>query len=154
LSSANSLTDKTLRNREQVTEQTIRQLAFKWRRDPAILRVEKPTRLDRARRLGYKAKQGFIVVRARLRKSGARKKRPTSGRRQRAMGVRKIKWAKSGQQIAEERVAKRYPNMEVLNSYFLWADGKYFWIEVLLVDPNHPAVMSDPRVKWISRIGD
>jgi len=42
----------------------------------------------------------------------------------------------------------------VLNSYFLWADGKYLWTEVLLVDPSHPAVISDPRVKWISRIGD
>ncbi|MCK5626760.1 50S ribosomal protein L15e, partial [Candidatus Bathyarchaeota archaeon] len=42
----------------------MRQFAFKWRREPAILRVEKPTRIERAKRLGYKAKQGFVVVRA------------------------------------------------------------------------------------------
>ncbi len=129
----------------------MRQFAFKWRREPAILRVEKPTRIDRAKRLGYKAKQGFVVVRARIRRSGARKKRPSSGRRQKAMGVTKIKWRKSAQQIAEGRVAKKYPNMEVLNSYYLWADGKYFWTEVLLIDAHHSSVMNDPQVNWISK---
>ena len=129
----------------------MRQMAFKWRRDPAILRVDKPTRLDRARRLGYKAKQGFVVVRARIRRGGARKKRPTSGRRQKAMGVTKIKWGKSLQRIAEERAARKYPNMEVLNSYFLWADGKYYWAEVLMVDPSHPAVVSDSQIRWVSK---
>ena len=129
----------------------MRQFAFEWRRQPALLRVEKPTRIDRAKRLGYKAKQGFVVVRARIRRIGARKKRPTSGRRQKAMGVTKIKWSKSLQQIAEGRVANKYPNMEVLNSYYLWADGKYFWTEVLLIDPHHSSVMNDPHVNWISK---
>ncbi|MGC9072213.1 MAG: 50S ribosomal protein L15e, partial [Acidilobus sp.] len=32
-----------------------------WRRQPAVVRVDKPLRLDRARALGYKAKQGIIV---------------------------------------------------------------------------------------------
>jgi large subunit ribosomal protein L15e len=129
----------------------MRQFIFEWRREPAIMRVEKPSRIDRAKRLGYKAKQGFIVVRARIRRGGARKKRPSSGRRQKAMGVTKIKWNKSLQQIAEGRVAKKYPNMEVLNSYFLGADGKYFWTEVLLIDPHHPSVINDSQVNWISR---
>ena len=129
----------------------MRQFAFKWRREPAILRVEKPTRIDRAKRLGYKAKQGFVVVRARIRRSGARKTRPKSGRRQKAMGVTKIKWNKSLQQIAEGRVAKKYPNMEVLNSYYLWSDGKYLWTEVLLIDPHHSSVMNDQQINWISK---
>lgn len=127
----------------------MRQLAFKWRRDPAILRVDKPTRLGRARRLGYKDKQGYVVVRARVRRSGARKVRPVSGRRPKGMGVTKVKWAKSYTRIAEERVARKYPNMEVLNSYYLWSDGMYFWAEVLVVDPSHPAVSIFPKTKWI-----
>jgi large subunit ribosomal protein L15e len=127
----------------------MRQLAFKWRRDPAILRVDKPTRLGRARRLGYKDKQGYVVVRARVRRSGARKVRPVSGRRPKGMGVTKVKWAKSYTRIAEERVARKYPNMEVLNSYYLWSDGMYLWAEVLVVDPSHPAVSIFPKTKWI-----
>ncbi|WP_455278010.1 50S ribosomal protein L15e [[Eubacterium] cellulosolvens] len=143
--------EKVSQSRGKQRKQTMRQFAFEWRREPAIMRVEKPTRIDRAKRLGYKAKQGFVVIRARIRRSGARKKRPSSGRRQKAMGVTKIKWNKSLQQIAEGRVARKYPNMEVLNSYFLWADGKYFWTEVLLIDPHHPSVMNDSQVNWISK---
>lgn len=150
MGSSFDLMGKAWRKQKQSMKQMMRQLAFKWRREPAIQRVESPTRPERARRLGYKAKQGFTVVRARIRRGGARKTRPVSGRRQKAMGVTKIKWAKSLKQVAEERVARKYPNMEVLNSYFLWADGMYFWTEVLLVDPSHPAVASSTSTRWIS----
>jgi large subunit ribosomal protein L15e len=34
-----------------------------WRREGSIVRVERPTRIDRARSLGYMAKQGIAVVR-------------------------------------------------------------------------------------------
>lgn len=118
----------------------MRQMAIKWRREPSIIKIEKPTKLDRARHLGYKAKQGFVVIRIRVRRSGARKTRPVSGRRQKAMGVTKIKWAKGMKKIAEERVSKKYPNLKVLNSYLLWSDGKFKWYEVLLLDPNHPVI--------------
>jgi large subunit ribosomal protein L15e len=132
----------------------MRQMAIKWRREPSIVRIERPSRLDKARRLGYKAKQGYVMVRIRIRRSGARKTRPVSGRRQKAMGVTKIKWAKSYKQIAEERVPKKYPNLEVLNSYYLWSDGRYQWYEVILVDPSHPVIKNDPRINWICQKKD
>jgi len=132
----------------------MRQMAIKWRREPSIVRIERPSRLDKARRLGYKAKQGYVMARIRLRRSGARKTRPVSGRRQKAMGVSKIKWAKSYKQIAEERVPKKYPNLEVLNSYYLWSDGRYQWYEVILVDPSHPVIKNDPRINWICQKKD
>jgi len=127
----------------------MRQMAIKWRREPSIVRIERPSRLDKARRLGYRAKQGYVMVRIRIRRSGARKTRPVSGRRQKAMGVTKIKWAKSYKQIAEERVPKKYPNLEVLNSYYLWSDGRYQWYEVILIDPSHPVIKNDPRINWV-----
>ncbi len=37
-----------------------------WRKEPAVLRIDRPTRIDRARSLGYKAKQGFLIVRQTL----------------------------------------------------------------------------------------
>ncbi|MGH9989116.1 MAG: 50S ribosomal protein L15, partial [Nitrososphaera sp.] len=55
--------------------------AVAWRTEPTIHRIEKPSRLDRARRLGYKAKQGIVIVRARVGRGGMRKQRPVSGRR-------------------------------------------------------------------------
>ncbi|MEM4717247.1 MAG: 50S ribosomal protein L15e [Desulfurococcaceae archaeon] len=130
-------------------KQLLREKLIKWRREPTITRVENPTRLDRARALGYKAKVGFIVVRVRVRKGGQRKPRPDSGRRPKRMGVYGYAPAKSLKLIAEERAARKYRNMEVLNSYYVGEDGKYKWYEVILVDRNHPAVCGDPEISWI-----
>ena len=47
-----------------------------WRKGNAIARLERPTSPSRARSLGYKAKQGVVVARARIRRGGRRKKRP------------------------------------------------------------------------------
>lgn len=113
------------------------------RKEPAMLRLERPTRLDRARALGYKAKEGVFVVRARVSRGGMRKKRPTSGRRPKHMGVLKIKSDVSAQSVAERRVSERYPNMKVMGSYPVWKDGRFAWFECVLVDPRHPAVASD-----------
>ena len=65
------------------------------------------------------------------------------------MGVNKITASKSIQRIAEERVSKKYPNMEVLNSYWVWADGKFKYFEVILVDPQCPSIKNDPKINWI-----
>ena len=54
------------------------QRLIKWRKQTAILRVQKPTRLDRARKLGYKAKQGFVVARVRITRGGLNRPRPRS----------------------------------------------------------------------------
>jgi large subunit ribosomal protein L15e len=124
--------------------------AILWRRQPTIVRVDKPTRLDRARSLGYKAKKGFVVVRARVRRGGRRKIRPILGRRQKRMGVKKFTPAKSKRLIAEERAARKYPNLEVLNSYWVWEDGQYKWFEIVMVNPSHPAIKSDKDVGWVT----
>jgi large subunit ribosomal protein L15e len=130
-------------------KEVMKQRVIEWRRQPTILRVEKPTRLDRARRLGYKAKQGFVVVRVRVRRGWLKKPRPKAGRRPKRMGVTKIKRAKSLRLVAEERAAKKFPNLEVLNSYWVWEDGRYKWFEVIMVDPNHPVIQSDEKINWI-----
>ena len=115
-------------------KELMQQRVTEWRKQPAIIRIEKPTRIDRARRLGYKDKPGYVVVRVRVRRGGLRKQRPKAGRRQKRMGVKKYKPAKSIRLIAEERAAKKYPNLEVLNSYWVWEDGRSKWYEVILVD--------------------
>ncbi len=130
-------------------DELMRQRLIRWRRQPAIVRIEKPTRIDRARKLGYKAKQGFIMVRVRVRRGGLRKQRPRAGRRPKRMGVKKFKPAKSLRLIAEERAARKFPNMEVLNSYWVGEDGRSKWFEVVMVDPNHPAIKADKDVNWI-----
>jgi len=135
---------------QEYTRELMRRRMQDWRKGPAIVRVEKPTRLDRARALGYKAKQGVVVVRARVRKGGRRKPRPSRGRRPKRMGVRKIVPKKSIRLIAEERAARRYPNLEVLNSYPLGDDGQHRYFEVIMLDPSHPVIQSDPDFRWVT----
>jgi large subunit ribosomal protein L15e len=127
----------------------MRQRLIGWRRQPAIIRIEKPTRLDRARKLGYKAKQGFIVARVRVRRGGLRKVRPKAGRRPKRMGVKKFKPAKSLRLIAEERAARKFPNAEVLNSYWVGEDGRSKWFEIVFVDTAHPVIKADEDINWI-----
>lgn len=119
---------------ESYVEELMRERVIAWRKQPAIYRIDKPTRIDRARRLGYKDKPGYVIVRVRVRRGGLNKQRPRSGRRQKRMGVNKYKPAKSLRLIAEERAARKFPNLEVLNSYWVWEDGRYKWFEVIMVD--------------------
>jgi len=120
-----------------------------WKREPVTIRIERPTRLDRARSLGYKAKPGYIIVRQRVIRGGRqRSKVGRGGRRSKHFGLRKdvdINY----QSVAEERAVKSYVNCEVLNSYYVGHDGKYFWYEVILVDRMHPQIMADERINWI-----
>ena len=131
-------------------EELNRQRLVQWRKQPVTLRIEHPTRLDKARKLGYKAKQGFVVARTRVRRGGFRKLRPRSGRRPKRMGVNKFKPGKSISLIAEERTAKKFPNMEVLNSYWVGEDGRHKWFEIILVDPKSPTIKTDKDVNWIA----
>jgi len=122
---------------------------IEWRKSEAIVRVEKPTRIDRARSLGYKAKKGFVVVRVRVRRGGHKRPRPTKkGRRSKRQTIRKTlmmnyRW------IAEMRAARKFKNLEVLNSYFLAKDGMYYFYEVIMVDPTRPEIKSDKNINWI-----
>jgi len=134
--------------------ETLRMIITERRKElrnaPAITRVEHPTRLDQARKYGFKAKQGFVIVRTRLRAGGMRKPRPSRGSRPLHFAIEKITTGKSIQRIAEERANRKYSNLEVLGSYPIFKDGKNHWFEVVMVDPDNPVVRADKDVKWIA----
>ena len=54
------------------------------------------------------------------------------------------------QLIAEQRASKKYPNCEVLNSYYVAEDGIYYWYEIIFVDKAHPQIIADKNINWIS----
>ncbi len=122
---------------------------IEWRREPSLVRIDHPTRVDRARALGYRRKKGFILVRTRVPRGGRRKPRPVMGRRSKRMGVKRLTPKKSRQWIAEERAARRFRNLRVLNSYPVHEDGLSRWFEVIMVDPNAPEIISDSKINWI-----
>ncbi len=132
------------------TRALLQERMIQWRASEAVVQVDKPLRLDRARALGYKAKQGFVVVRVRVKRGGRTRPRHKHGRKSRKQHIRKI-LKMSYQWVAEVRAANAYRNLEVLNSYPLGKDGKYYFYEVLLVDPARPEVKADKNYAWIAQ---
>jgi large subunit ribosomal protein L15e len=123
----------------------LRDRMIAWRQGDSIVRVEKPLRIDRARSLGYKAKKGVTVVRIRIKRGGHKKTRPNKARRTKRLHIRK-NLRMNYQEIAETRVARKYSNMEVLNSYMLAKDGVNYFYEVILLDRSEPGILKDKQL--------
>jgi large subunit ribosomal protein L15e len=128
-----------------------RERLISFRREPAVVRIDYPTRIDRARSLGYKAKQGYIIVRSRVSKGGRKRPEIKGGRRPKRMGQTSFTPGKNKKLIAEERAARKFPNCEVLNSYWVAEDGKYKWYEVILVDRDHPVIKANKKIAFVSK---
>jgi len=127
----------------------LRARLIKWRKEDSFVKLDKPTNLARARQLGYKAKQGYVLIRVKLPRGGRMRPLIKKGRRSKHRRRLKI-LGKNYQQVAEERASKKYVNLEVLNSYKLAKDGKFYWFEVIMVDPNHPVIKADKKINWIA----
>jgi len=130
-------------------KQGIKSRVVKWRTQRTVERVDKPTRIDRARSLGYKAKKGFVIARVRIKKGGRTRPTYSRGRKPRKAGLTGFTPGKSKRWIAEEKAARRFKNLEVLNSYYAAEDGQYQYYEVILVDPNNPNIKNDANINWI-----
>lgn len=128
----------------------LRERMVLWRKGDSIVKVEKPLRLDRARSLGYKAKKGVVVVRIRLKRGGHKRSRPNKARRTKRLHIRK-NLRMNYKEIAETRVARKYTNMEVLNSYLIGKDGMHYFYEVILIDPSKSEIKSDKELGPLSR---
>ena len=129
---------------------TLRQRMVEWRKGNVFTKVEKPLRLDRARALGYKDKKGFVIIRIRVNRGGHKRPRPNKGRRSKRMHTRKnlkmsYKW------IAEQRVSKKFTNLEVLNSYQIGKDGQHYFYEVICLDPQKPEIRNNKETAFITK---
>jgi large subunit ribosomal protein L15e len=120
-----------------------------WRKQHTVERIEKPTRLDRARALGYKAKQGFVLARVKIKKGGRVRPAYHRGRKPSKAGRVHFTFGKDWLWRAEEKAQRKFPNLEVLNSYPVGEDGQYHYGEVILVDPNRPEIKNDQKINWV-----
>ncbi len=118
---------------------------IQWRREPVTVRTYRPLRLDRARAVGYKAQEGFVVVRQRVNRGGHMRPQLTGGRRT-AHSHRNKNLAISYQSIAERRAQAKYENLTVLNSYLLCKDGQRYWYEIILINPTHPNIIRSDKI--------
>merc|ERR1719411_153912 len=122
------------------------------KRESAANGASKPTRPEKARRLGYKATQGFVVYRIRMRRGGRKKPVPKGATMGKPVhqGVF-VQFARRLQSVAEERVGRHCGALRVLNSYWVGEDSTYKYFEVILVDPNHNAIRNNPKHQWITQ---
>ncbi|GMM50595.1 ribosomal 60S subunit protein L15B [Starmerella bacillaris] len=140
------------RNKQSdVLRYILRVRCWEYRQLTAVHRASRPSRPDKARRLGYKAKQGYVIYRVRVRRGGRKRQahkgatygKPTN------QGVNQLKNQRSHRSIAEEKAGRRCGNLRVLNSYWVNQDSTNKYFEVILVDPEHNAIRRDPRINWI-----
>lgn len=129
----------------------LRVRCWEYRQLAVVHRASRPSRPDKARRLGYKAKQGYVIYRIRVRRGGRKKPAPKGATfgKPTNMGINHLKYQRSLRVTAEERVSRRCANLRVLNSYWINQDATYKFYEVIMVDPSHKAIRRDPRINWI-----
>merc|ERR1712159_791451 len=131
----------------------LRVRCWEYRQLSSICRLTRPTRPDKARRMGYKAKQGVVVYRTRVRRGGRKKQVPKGivyGKPV-TQGITKLKPKRNAQARAEEKVGRKCGGLRVLNSYWVNEDSTYKYFEVILADPQHNAIRNDARLNWICK---
>ena len=131
----------------------LRMRTWEYRQLPAIHKCSRPSRPEKARKMGYKAKQGYVVYRVRIRRGGRKKpvRKGIINGKPKSQGVVGLKASKSLRVVAEARVGKKLGNLRVLNSYWVGQDATFKFFEVILVDPSHKAIRRDPKINWICR---
>ncbi|GMH47128.1 hypothetical protein TrRE_jg5962 [Triparma retinervis] len=125
--------------------------AWEYRQTNKITRVNRPTRTDKAHRLGYKAKQGYVIARVGVRRGGRKRQNPkgTVLGKPKHQGINQLKFERNLQSVAEEKVGRKFSNLRVLNSYWINQDATMKYYEVILADPSHAKIRNDPRINWI-----
>ena len=81
----------------------LRVRCWQFRQLKSVHRASRPTRPDKARRLGYKAKQGYVIYRVRVRRGGRKRKvhkghqmgKPTN------QGINQLKFQRCLRSVAE-----------------------------------------------------
>ncbi|MGC8699718.1 MAG: 50S ribosomal protein L15e [Candidatus Micrarchaeia archaeon] len=126
----------------------LRERLSAWRKEGSVVKIDRPTNPVRAHELGYKAKQGVILARVKVRKGMRKREKPLGGRKP-SKSARFVVYRKSHQSIAEERANRKFSNAEVLNSYYVGEDGNYAFYEVILVDRSNPSIANDKEYSKI-----
>lgn len=131
----------------------LRVRCWQYRQLASVHRAPRTTRPDKARRLGYKAKQGFVIYRVRVRRGGRKRPVPKGATygKPTNQGVNQLKFQRSLQNVAEERAGRRIGNLRVLNSYWVAEDSTYKYFEIIMVDPQHKAIRRDPKINFMCR---
>merc|ERR1712018_165975 len=125
------MTELYRKKQSDVMRYLLRVRCWQYRQLTKVHHAPRSTRPDKARRLGYKNKQGYVIYRIAMRRGG--RKRPVAkgcpyGKPKTSGGVKQQKPVRNLQSIAEERVGRRVQGLRVLSSYWVGQDSTYnYW---------------------------
>merc|ERR1712050_378857 len=141
------------KKQSDVMKYILRLRSWHFRQLPAIHRASRPSRPEKARLMGYKAKQGYVIYRVRVRRGCRKRLAPKGATYGKPVheGVNQLKFQRRIQSVAEERAGKAMGGLRVLNSYWVAQDSTYKYYEVLMVDPHHKVIRRDPAMQWITK---
>nr|CBN08624.1 ribosomal protein L15 [Microcosmus squamiger] len=141
------------KKQSDVMRYLLRIRCWHFRQLSAVHRASRPTRPEKAHKLGYKAKQGFVIYRVRVRRGGRKRPVPKGATYGKPVhqGVNQLKFARSHQSVAEGRAGRHCGALRVLSSYWVAQDSTYKYYEVIMVDPMHKAIRRDPSINWLCK---
>merc|ERR1712154_149794 len=139
------------KKQSDVMRYILRIRTWHYRHLTAIHRAPRPTRPEKARQLGYKAKQGYVIYRVRVRRGCRKKLAPKGATYGKPVheGINQLKFQRRLQSVAEERAGKALGGLRVLNSYWVGQDSTYKYYEVIMIDPEHKVLRRDPDMNWL-----
>lgn len=130
----------------------LRVRCWQYRQLSALHRAPRPTRPDKARRLGYKAKQGYVIYRIHVHRGG--RKCPFLRVQLKASLSTMVltSWnLPEAFSLLLRRAGRHCGALRVLNSYWVGEDSTYKFFEVILIDPFHKAIRRNPDTQWITK---
>merc|ERR1711981_1515860 len=141
------------KKQSDVMKYILRLRSWHFRQLPAIHRASRPSRPEKARLMGYKAKQGYVVYRVRVRRGCRKRLAPKGATYGKPVheGVNQLKFQRRIQSVAEERAGKAMGGLRVLNSYWAAEDSTYKYYEVVMVDPQHKVIRRDADMQWLTK---
>ena len=125
------LVRKSFRDSMRNRSPAYRERLSRWRDGKSVQRVANPSNPVRARELGYLAQKGFAVALVRI-KRGKRARRKADLGRKPAKNRKFVNPGRAMTYYAEEKAKRRFPNMQILNSYFVASDGVHKYFEIIM----------------------
>lgn len=104
------------KKQSDVLRYLLRIRVWQYRQLTKLVRTPRPSRPDKARRLGYKAKQGFVIYRIRVRRGGRKRPVPkgcTYGK-PKSHGINELKPYRCLQSVAEVSVFFSFSYIKLL----------------------------------------
>ena len=108
----------------------LRVRCWQYRQLNAIHRASRPMRPDKARRLGYKAKQGYVIYRIRVRRGGRKRPVPKGATygKPANQGVNQLKFQRSLRSVAE---VSGLITLHCCSLFWVLSKADHYWSAIL-----------------------